>query len=99
MTREITKIVIHCSLSPHRGDTAADVHAWHLNRGWDGIGYHYTIDEHGGVEAGRPLYWVGSHTRGYNNGSIGVMLFGESNFTTAQYDALLKLMLELPVEL
>ena len=51
----IKTIVIHCSDSEHRGDTASDVHDWHARKGWSGIGYHYTINEFGLVEAGRPL--------------------------------------------
>ena len=71
----INKIVIHSSASPLRGDDAEDVHRWHLQNGWDGIGYHWVIGE-SKCEAGRPEYWIGSHVRGYNTNSIGIMLFG-----------------------
>lgn len=92
MPLKIDKIVVHCSDSPHRGDTAADVHRWHLERGWSGIGYHYTITEKGVVEAGRPHYWTGSHVRGHNTGTLGIMLFGVDYFTPEQYTALSKLL-------
>ena len=88
----IDKIVVHCSASPHRGDTAADVHRWHKERGWEGIGYHYTIDEHGVVERGRPHYWTGAHVKGHNVGSLGIMLFGVFHFTEKQYIALRELL-------
>lgn len=81
-------LVVHCSDSPHRGDTAADVHRWHTQRGWAGIGYHAVIREDGLVESGRPLYWEGAHVRGHNKDSLGVMLFGTDYFTPSQYKAL-----------
>lgn len=93
--RPIRTIVIHCSDSPHRGDQAEDVHQWHLENGWSGIGYHYTIDEYGVTEAGRPEYWIGSHVRGHNKHSLGIMLFGKDFFTQAQYDALWELLKEI----
>lgn len=88
---EIDKIVVHCSDSPHRGDTAENVHLWHLERGWSGIGYHYVIQEDGRLEVGRPHYWMGSHVRGHNKNSLGVMLFGISEFTPVQFETLLEL--------
>lgn len=81
---QINYIIIHCSASPHRGDTAEDVHRWHKEKGWDGIGYHYVITEDGTIEAGRPLYWQGSHCRGYNDESWGICLLGEDMFTDVQ---------------
>ena len=84
----INKIVIHCSDSPHRGDTAEDIHRWHIQRGWSGIGYHYVIGETGKVENGRPHYWTGSHVKGHNLGSLGICLLGTDYFTPAQMDSL-----------
>lgn len=84
----IRTVVIHCSDSPHRGDTAEDIHAWHLQRGWVGIGYHYVITEFGEVEYGRPEYWVGSHVRNHNTKSLGICLIGRDTFTDKQMEAL-----------
>ncbi len=39
--REIKKIILHCTDSKW-GDVKA-IDAWHRQRGWDGIGYHYVI--------------------------------------------------------
>lgn len=89
---QITKIVVHCSDSPHRGDTAEDVHRWHQERGWSGIGYHYTIDEKGQVEKGRPHYWKGAHVKGNNRNSLGIMLFGVDVFTYEQLFSLRNLL-------
>ena len=89
--------VVHCSASPHRADKAETVHRWHLENGWDGIGYHYTIDEFGDMEAGRPEYWSGAHTSGHNHNTIGIMLFGRGpqDFTEDQYETLRRMCLEL----
>ena len=93
---EIEYIVVHCSDSPQgRGDTAATIHSWHLSNGWDGIGYHRVILEDGKVENGRPLYWVGSHARGYNARSIGVCLIGDGVYTLDQFNALRGLIYDL----
>ena len=86
-------IIVHSSASPQRGDTARDVHSWHLEKGWDGIGYHFTVSDDGMVEVGRPWYWSGAHCPEYNNNSIGVMRFGNSkeDFNEQQKDGLLSL--------
>jgi len=86
---KINKIVIHCSDTPNgRPDTAEDIHRWHLERGWDGIGYHYVIGVDGKIENGRPDYWMGSHVVWHNYGSLGVCLIGKNDFTEDQYRSL-----------
>jgi len=89
-------IVVHCSDSPHgRGDNAATIHKWHLQRGWDGIGYHHVILEDGTRQAGRPEYWTGSHVAKHNTGSVGICLIGRETFTPEQFGALVALLREL----
>jgi len=93
MSKAITPkgIIYHCSDSPQgRGDTAKTIHSWHLQRGWDGCGYHYIILEDGTIEPGRPEYWMGSHARGYND-FLGIMLIGKDSFTDAQFISQAKL--------
>lgn len=86
---DIKFIVVHCSDSPHgRGDNAETIHRWHLEKGWDGVGYNRVILEDGTIEHGRPLYWVGSHAKGYNNRSVGICLIGAGFYTPQQWDAL-----------
>ena len=87
--REITEIIIHCSASPNgRDDRAEDIHLWHVDRGWCGIGYHYVIELSGNLAAGRPLYWEGAHAKGHNGNSIGICLIGTDEFTLKQMDKL-----------
>lgn len=87
-------IVVHCSDSPQgRGDGAGTIHQWHLERGWDGIGYHAVIDEYGHVESGRPVFrdgtfWPGAHVTGHNHESVGICLIGTDKFTDQQLSAL-----------
>lgn len=92
-------IVVHCSDSPNsrvdrRYDGAPEIHAWHVERGWSGIGYHYVINEDGRVQSGRPVwldsgdYWTGSHVRGHNGHSIGICMVGEDHYHAEQLDAL-----------
>jgi N-acetylmuramoyl-L-alanine amidase len=92
----ITRIVVHCSDSPQgRGDDAAAIHRWHLERGFDGIGYHWVITEDGTRQAGRPEYWTGSHVKKHNTGSIGICLIGRDSFTDSQHSELVALIREL----
>jgi len=86
-------IVVHCSDSPNnpndgRLDTAADIHRWHLERGWSGIGYHWVITEQGDIQAGRPQYWVGAGVRGHNHESIHICLIGEGAYHITQWESL-----------
>ena len=82
----IRYIVVHCSDSPNDRDSvdAEEIHSWHKDNGWDGIGYHYVIKRDGSVEEGRPLYWTGAHVRSHNAYAIGICLVGRDEYTNAQ---------------
>lgn len=85
----IKHLVVHCSDTPDDRDvTAAEIHRWHKQRGWDGIGYHAVITRDGIVEMGRPVYWPGAHVRGHNSSSLGVCLIGNEHYSCAQYKSL-----------
>ena len=58
--------------------TVQDVHRWHIDRGWSGIGYHFFIRKSGEIWRGRPEDRVGAHTVSYNANSIGICF--EGNF-------------------
>lgn len=57
--------------------TVEDIHRWHQNQGWAGIGYHFFVRKDGKVYRGRPENWIGAHTSGYND-RIGIC--AEGNF-------------------
>ncbi len=92
--RRTTKyLIVHHSMS--RDVSAVDIHKWHLNEGWIGIGYHFVIRADGNVEQGRPLWAIGSHAGPKGNpSSIGVCLAGDfrtNRPTTAQMKTLIAL--------
>lgn len=96
---KLSRIVIHCSDTPNGRETSAeDIHRWHLERGWDGIGYHQVIKLDGTVENGRPHYWIGSHASGFNQNSLGICLIGRDEFSDAQWRSLEGLVLALHSE-
>lgn len=87
--RKIRRIIVHCSDSPQgRGDDVETIRRWHLERGFDDIGYHYVILESGTVQPGRDLERAGAHCQGYNSDSVGICLIGDYSFTKDQFRAL-----------
>ena len=100
--RPVQRCFIHCSATPPSMDIGDEtIKSWHIERGWDDIGYHVVIrrGKHDGViEYGRSFDEVGAHVRGHNHDSIGVVLAGgvmesdhskaEENFTDKQWRSL-----------
>lgn len=74
--RSTRKIVIHHAAA--KKCTVADVHRWHKENGWSGIGYHFFVRKDGKVYEGRPITKVGAHAYGHNSDSIGICF--EGNF-------------------
>lgn len=102
--RFINLIVIHCADTYARMDIGRkEIDAWHKERGWAGIGYHYVIRRDGTIEPGRPEEQPGAHVTGHNSHSIGICYAGgkgadgkpEDNRTYEQRSALLLLVKEL----
>ena len=82
--KETKRVVLHHSAS-QIGTTWQDIHRWHLNNGWAGIGYHYCIHADGSIYRGRPEQMKGAHAyhdnqREANSDGIGICLVG--NFET-----------------
>ena len=105
----IEKIVVHCAATPSSMDIGVEeIRNWHVDRGWDDIGYHYVIRRNGDIEPGRQLAFVGAHAKGHNKTSIGICMVGgvdddgdpADNFNLSQFmalDALIKsLMIAFP---
>ena len=103
MPRNITDcIVIHHTGSGIDLDySAEEIHDWHIEAGWAGIGYHFVVRKSGIVERGRPLWAVGSHAAGENYHSIGIHLSGDFNIgspTAAQIESTARLVNDLCAE-
>ncbi len=73
-------IVLHHAAA--KSCTVQNIHRWHIDRGWSGIGYHFFIRKNGEVWRGRPEDRVGAHTVSYNANSIGICF--EGNFELEQ---------------
>lgn len=84
--RKLNKHIIHCSDSTF-GD-AKMIRQWHLNRGFNDVGYHFIIREDGEIEIGRTLDVIGAHCKGHNSTSVGTCLIGKDSFSEAQFKAL-----------
>lgn len=94
--RKINKIILHCSDSDNPAhDNVDTIREWHLQRGWNDIGYHYVITWDGEYYVGRPLHQVGAHCKGHNYDSIGICLTGKWRFSTNQMLTLHVLLLKL----
>ncbi|WP_240451745.1 N-acetylmuramoyl-L-alanine amidase [Helicobacter sp. L8] len=77
MSREVKKIIIHCSATKEgKAFSAGDIDRWHKERGFQKIGYHYVIGINGEVERGRMLEEVGAHAKGHNSDSVGICYIG-----------------------
>lgn len=75
--KNITRIFLHCTATREGQDVdAAAIKRWHLARGWSDIGYHFVIRPDGTIEIGRDESVPGSHVKGFNTGSIGVVYVG-----------------------
>ena len=78
--RPINKVIIHCANTPEGRDDKIDtIRQWHLDKGWNDIGYHYVIELDGQIQAGRPIELFGAHTLGQNKYSIGICYVGGMN--------------------
>ena len=75
--RTIKEIIVHCSATPEgKNFTVDDIRRWHLQQGWNDIGYHYVIGLHGELWDGRDVNKNGAHCVNHNRNSIGVCYIG-----------------------
>ncbi|MGB0798922.1 MAG: peptidoglycan recognition protein family protein [Planktomarina sp.] len=87
--RFVDRVFLHCSASDHdHHDNLATMERWHLERGFNGVGYHIFIRKSGQVEMGRDLERTPAAQRGHNTGTIAISCHGldERKFTQAQFD-------------
>ena len=97
MMMTIKYIAVHCSATPPTMDIGVkEIRKWHVDKGWDDVGYHVIIRRNGEIEWGRSFGVRGAHVKGYNSVSLGVCLIGgvdsdmeaEDNFTDEQFSSL-----------
>lgn len=70
-----TRIILHNADA--KKCSAQDIHRWHKERGWAGMGYHFLVRKDGTIERGRPENTVGAHASGHNSDSIGICFEGD----------------------
>lgn len=76
--RSITNmVVLHHTGGTDIDASAEQIHEWHKNNEWAGIGYHYVIRKNGTIERGRPEWAIGSHAYGENSHTIGIHISGD----------------------
>ena len=74
---ETNLLVVHHVGEITRDVSAEEIHGWHKNNGWSGIGYHFVIRKDGTIERGRPQDTIGAHAQGFNSVSIGINVVGD----------------------
>lgn len=78
--------------------TVQDIHRWHLQKGYLGIGYNFFVDKQGDIYRGRPLNTIGAQCLNYNYRSIGVCAEGnyeQERMPGLQINAIASLLAEL----
>jgi len=102
----VTGVIIHCAATKKTMTTPVEtIKKWHLQRGFNDVGYHYYIRFDGTIELGRSIGEVGAHCRGENRNNLGVCLEGgmgkdgkaENNFTDEQWFSLIGLLKGFPM--
>jgi len=99
--REIDRVFVHCSASPNpKHGNVETIRAWHLQRGWNDIGYHYFIPFGGELQIGRDIEKTPAAQKGQNTGTIAICLHGlyKHNFTLNQFETLQKLCKQINIE-
>jgi N-acetyl-anhydromuramyl-L-alanine amidase AmpD len=96
--RKIKKAIIHCSASDiDSHDDINVIRQWHIERGFNDVGYHFFIKNNGVIEKGRDIHVVGAHCKGENTNSVGICLHGNKQFSNMQFMALSRLLESLVV--
>ena len=76
-SRAVDEIIIHYSATPEGENFTVDqIRQMHLQRGFADIGYHWYIDAHGAIFAGRSESLAGAHCTNHNTRSVGICYCG-----------------------
>lgn len=81
--REVTKVYLHHSASnkPEHDDISV-IREWHIQRGFNDVGYHFFITSDGNIQRGRSLELIPAAQQGFNTGSIAICVSGTSGDLT-----------------
>ncbi|MBN1039008.1 N-acetylmuramoyl-L-alanine amidase [Clostridium botulinum] len=82
------KIVLHHAEASNC--TVQDIHSWHKNNRWAGIGYHYYVRKDGSIYEGRKDDAIGSHCQGNNTNTLGICFEGnymKENMPQSQFNS------------
>ncbi len=72
---ETNRMILHHT--DNVGMSVEDIHTMHItSNGWNGIGYNFYVRRDGKVYEGRGMEYVGAHTGGNNEDSIGIAFEG-----------------------
>lgn len=86
---EPTDVVFHHSMSAPETTKRETIEAWHKEKGWSRIGYHYVIESHPVIiRACQPVAELGIHVRNGNHGRIGVCIVGDNRFPDKRWTPL-----------
>lgn len=87
--RKVSKVYLHCSASDNpKHDDVSVIKKWHLERGFNDVGYHYFIKADGTIQTGRWIEQIPAAQEGHNQGSIAICCHGLSKFTDEQRKSL-----------
>ena len=82
LTRRSKTEIIVLHHADAKNCTPQQIHQWHLQNGWAGIGYHFLVRKDGQIYRGRPENVVGAHAAGHNSKSIGICFEGDYTVET-----------------
>lgn len=75
--KDTREIILHCEATPEGKDfTVEQVHKWHLQRGFAGVGYNFIIYRDGTIIESRPMGYSGAHATSHNDISVGISYVG-----------------------
>lgn len=84
----VSEAVLHCAAVPsgwYMKNTdqqmVEHIRAWHIQRGWKDIGYHYVVPPNGFTLVGRPCDQIGAGVVGHNRGVLHIVMIERSEIT------------------
>jgi hypothetical protein len=75
--KSTVRLVIHHVGKLTRDVSAEEIHKWHIDKDYGGIGYHFVIRKNGVIERGRAEDLWGAHCLNQNHDTIGICVVGD----------------------